>query len=299
MIKDKRILVIDDERNVLLTFRAVFKGEYEIFVAETPEEALKILSNNEIQIVICDLNLGPNQINGVEFFSNIRVLFPMPKRVLYSSNEDHKAVIEAINRGKIHQYVSKPWSEFQIRLAIENCLQLYYSKKDFKQKTKKVFVSHSSKDFKIVTGFVDNVLKLGLNLKDEDIFCTSIDEMGIKTGVDFREQIKEQLINCRVVIQLITANYKASEVCLNEMGAAWVLNNHVIPFILEPVSFRNIGFIHSTTQTAKLNDGDRIIKFVEDYRRELSDNEINFSSLLRHVNNFSAIVKSELNLSED
>jgi hypothetical protein len=64
------------------------------------------------------------------------------------------------------------------------------------------------------------------------------------------------------VIQIITSNYKESEICLNEMGAAWVLNNTVIPFILSPITYTSVGFIHSPNQLLRLNDENDLLEFI-------------------------------------
>ena len=128
----------------------------------------------------------------------------------------------------------------------------------------KIFVSHSSLDDILVRSFVNNILILGNKLNEEGIFCTSIEGMGIESGADFREKIKSQLEQANLVIQLITENYKNSEVCLNEMGAAWVLNAKVIPFILEPINYSNVGFIHNPSQMLKINKKNDLLKLSTD-----------------------------------
>ena len=74
------------------------------------------------------------------------------------------------------------------------------------------------KDEGLVGVFVDRILLLGIGLRNEDTFCTSIEGMGIKSGEDFRNIIKEKLQAAQMIIQIITENYKRSEVCLNEIS---------------------------------------------------------------------------------
>lgn len=59
--------------------------------------------------------------------------------------------------------------------------------------TKRIFISHSSKDKNIMDKFTDSILQLGIGLSHEDIFCTSIEEMGIKNGEDIRRHIRENI----------------------------------------------------------------------------------------------------------
>lgn len=150
----------------------------------------------------------------------------------------------------------------------------------------KIFISHSSKDEPVVTAFIDKILNGGLGIKREDIFYTSGKDTGPKSGDDFRKAIKDKLIGAVAVIQIISRNYKESEVCLNEMGAAWVLSNKVIPFILEPIHYDNVGFIHNTTQLLKLNDAEDLYKFQDDHPDLYEDRRINQTNYHRQVNEF-------------
>ena len=58
---------------------------------------------------------------------------------------------------------------------------------------KKIFISHSSKDKDVMEKFIDYILQLGIGLNPEDIFCTSIEEMGIKNGEDIRRHIRDNV----------------------------------------------------------------------------------------------------------
>lgn len=158
----------------------------------------------------------------------------------------------------------------------------------------KIFVSHSSKDEGLVRDFVDRILLLGLNMQNEDIFCTSIEGMDIKSGEDFRNKIKQQLKESEIIIQLITENYKQSEVCLNEMGAAWVLNAKVIPFIVEPIRYDNVGFIHNTTQLLKLNTKKDLLKFKDDHKGFFNSSDFNISRYDQQIDEFLKIFQSKV-----
>ncbi len=149
-----------------------------------------------------------------------------------------------------------------------------------------IFISHSSKDEWIVTPFIDKILNLGMGIPRSKIFYTSNEDTGIKSGQDFRKAIQKKLLSAKAVIQIITDNYKHSEVCLNEMGAAWMLSTNVIPFILPPVSFQNIGFIHTTTQLLKLNNDKDLYKFLDDSKELRPASNFNVSNYNRQVTDF-------------
>lgn len=151
----------------------------------------------------------------------------------------------------------------------------------------KIFISHSVKDADIVTEFTEGILQIGLSVNvSEQVFNISIEDAGIKTGEDFKERIKKELNTAKAVIQIITENYKKSEACLNEMGAAWILNIPVIPFILEPISYNTVGFIHNTNQQLQLNSKSNIKTFIAQYKGSLFSPSYDDSKLDRRIELF-------------
>ena len=119
---------------------------------------------------------------------------------------------------------------------------------------KKIFISHSSKDKDVIEKFTDYILQLGIGLSHEDIFCTSIEEMGIKNGEDIRRHIRENVRSADFSFLMISKNYKASEICLNEMGAVWAMDNRVRYYILPDVDFKEIGWLCDAYKADKLAD---------------------------------------------
>lgn len=117
-----------------------------------------------------------------------------------------------------------------------------------------IFISHSSKDKFIVESFVDLILDNGLTVDPTNIFCTSLDGMKIESGEDWRNYIQDRLKNAKITFLIITPNYKESEICLNEMGASWVLSSKVIPLIVEPIDYESVGVLMNVKQIEKLID---------------------------------------------
>jgi len=138
----------------------------------------------------------------------------------------------------------------------------------------KIFISYSSKNQDILKSFVDRILKLGLNISPNDINCTGIESSKPKTGEDFKLWIKENIKSADIIIQLISIDYKASEVCLNEMGASWISNAKVYPLLVGEVNFDNIGFVHNSNQLLRLDSKVDIDKFVDDISEFLKIKDI-------------------------
>ncbi|HEY0056767.1 MAG TPA: hybrid sensor histidine kinase/response regulator [Pedobacter sp.] len=119
-----KILYIDDELNNLVGFKASFRLDYNVLVAENTADALDILTkHSDIRIIFCDQRM-PDK-TGVEFFEEIRNWFPHPIRILITGYTDVEAVISAINRGHVFRYVKKPWADADIISAIDEGYKFY------------------------------------------------------------------------------------------------------------------------------------------------------------------------------
>ena len=93
------ILYLDDEEHNLNAFKASFRRNYKIYIVKNVVDALSILSNNNIHIIIADQKMPV--ISGVQFFENIRESYPNPVRILLTGYADIDAVIDAINKGQV------------------------------------------------------------------------------------------------------------------------------------------------------------------------------------------------------
>lgn len=107
----------------------------------------------------------------------------------------------------------------------------------------KIFISHSSQDSQIIDEFVDNILKLSLHLTSKDIAFTSREDMGVPPGGNIDEYLRDNIEKAQIVFLMISENFKKSEVCLNEMGAAWAYGKIKIPILLPNTPFSQLGWL--------------------------------------------------------
>lgn len=135
----------------------------------------------------------------------------------------------------------------------------------------KVFISHSSEDKELVDDFVDKVLRLSCGLNTTDIIYTSRQTTGVNLGDSIPEYIKTNLQTCSLVLFMISPNYKQSEVCLNEMGAAWALNKKTISILLPGVSFKSLGWLTSLDKAIKIDDSEGLDKLASTLCRKNLD----------------------------
>lgn len=119
-----KLLYIDDEAHNLIGFKASLRLNYEVFTATDMERAYEILQQHpDMRIVFCDQRM-PGK-TGVEFFEEMRGIYPLPMRVLITGYADVESVIEAINRGHIFRYIKKPWTNSDLLSAIEEGNKFY------------------------------------------------------------------------------------------------------------------------------------------------------------------------------
>lgn len=190
-----------------------------------------------------------------------------------------------INRNTVQQFSYGPvvvkdfinaYAFGDIRTTIK-ILDVLYPPKT--QNTFKFFISHSSDDEVIVNGFIEKILKLGCGFKRKEIFCT-LDHTAIRTGDDFRNEIVENMKKCDYILCFISDNYRQSEVCQNELGAAWTFGDkRILPFKFPNVSFKEIGFLNVVKQAADITDKSKI--------DELYDELCNYYDLQLDWRNFN------------
>jgi hypothetical protein len=148
--------------------------------------------------------------------------------------------------------------------AIDELVNYIIYKERPANSNRKFFISHSTEDEVIIKGFVEKILMLGCGFKRKEIFCT-LDHTAIRTGDDFRNVIIENMKNCDYILCLISANYRKSEVCQNEMGAAWCMEEkRVLPFKFPNVEFGETGFLNVVKQVADITDKSKLDELYED-----------------------------------
>lgn len=134
MDKKVKILFVDDEENVLTAVRRVFMDtDYTILTALSGKEALKILEENDVQVIVSDYRMPG--MNGVEFLKEVRRQWDHIVRIILSGYADLQALIEAINEGHIYKFISKPWNDDELKITVTNALERYSLIKENKELT--------------------------------------------------------------------------------------------------------------------------------------------------------------------
>jgi len=124
------VLYVDDEQDNLFSFMATFRLKFKVLTAPNGEEALKHLENKLIHVVISDQRMP--EMTGVELFEKIQEKYPDPIRVLLTGYADMNAVVDAVNKGKIFHYLTKPWNEEELTMTIERAYSAWQDKQALK-----------------------------------------------------------------------------------------------------------------------------------------------------------------------
>lgn len=116
------ILFVDDEANILSSLKRLFRPHgYRIFTAESGALGLEILEREKIDLVVSDMRMP--EMNGAQFLEKVRERWPDTVRILLTGYAEIGATIDAINKGQIYRYVSKPWEDNDITLIVKHALR--------------------------------------------------------------------------------------------------------------------------------------------------------------------------------
>ena len=139
------VLYIDDEPHNLLSFKASFRRIFNVYTAESAEEGRKILDQAEIHVILSDQRMPGT--TGIEFFESILESHPAPIRILITGYTDINAVIDAINRGQVYKYLTKPWNDADIRIFVDKAYEVYMLRKQNMELTDKLLDANDKLEF--------------------------------------------------------------------------------------------------------------------------------------------------------
>jgi response regulator RpfG family c-di-GMP phosphodiesterase len=118
------LLCVDDEENILHALRRVFRKEpYEIVTTVSAKEGLTIVESQPVALVISDHRMP--EMEGTEFLTGVLERKPDTMRIMLTGYADMKAAVEAINRCQVYRYISKPWSDDDLRITVREALRHY------------------------------------------------------------------------------------------------------------------------------------------------------------------------------
>lgn len=140
-------------------------------------------------------------------------------------------------------------------------------------KSTKIFISHKTED----KPFVEELVKLIesiIGIDSSKIFCSSIGGYDIKPGKEILSELKRQFDEYNILFIVVhSPRYYKSPVCLNEMGAAWVLGSNFFSFLTPDCKYNMLnGVIDGRYMSIKVNDSmDTVVSKLNSFKEYLLD----------------------------
>ncbi len=118
------LLFVDDERNVLSALeRSFMDSGMRVNTAGDAFEAIEILRSRDISVIVSD-NLMPG-MTGIEFLRKAKGISPDSVRIMMTAHADVRSAIDAINKGEVYRFITKPWAEDELREIICSAARKY------------------------------------------------------------------------------------------------------------------------------------------------------------------------------
>jgi response regulator RpfG family c-di-GMP phosphodiesterase len=118
------VLCVDDEVNILHSIKRLLRKEgYRLLTASSGVEALKILEENNVHLVLSDQRMP--QMSGTEFLAEVKEKYPDVIRIILTGYTEVDSITESINKGNIYKFFLKPWNDQNLKLEIGKALEQY------------------------------------------------------------------------------------------------------------------------------------------------------------------------------
>lgn len=124
LTQEHTLLLVDDEKAITRALNRLFRKQgYRIMTAESGAEGLEKLhqSDHPVSMIISDQRMP--EMNGAQFLEKAKEIYPEAIRYLLTGYSDLEAVIQAINEGEIHRYLTKPWNDEDLVLQVRQSLE--------------------------------------------------------------------------------------------------------------------------------------------------------------------------------
>jgi len=117
------LLLVDDEENILSALHRLLRRDgYRILKATGAAQAFELLATNQVQVILSDQRMP--EMSGTEFLSQVKQIYPETVRMVLSGYSDLSTITEGINRGAIYKFLTKPWSDDELRVQVRDAFRI-------------------------------------------------------------------------------------------------------------------------------------------------------------------------------
>jgi len=119
-----KILFVDDETNVLNALKRQFRKTYDVSLASSGAEGLKMLvEKGPFSVIISDMQMP--EMNGVQFLQAAQKVSPDSVRLMLTGNADQQTAVDAVNHGSVFSFYTKPCTPEVLNVAIQKAIKQY------------------------------------------------------------------------------------------------------------------------------------------------------------------------------
>ena len=200
-----RLLLVDDEPNVLRALQRVFRQEnYEIVTASGAQEALALMRRESFHLIISD-HMMPG-MNGAELLKQVKTIRPEVIRIMLTGHADTNAVMGAINEGAVYKFILKPWNDDDLRVTVALALEQY----DLIQKNRALQQENAQKSREISA-----LAKLTVSNRSQ--LAIMLNKKNLLNSQQVQELYRQQQLKKEPLIKLLLERDWVSEKTIHEI----------------------------------------------------------------------------------
>jgi len=126
--KKHTILFVDDEPDIVATLYRYFRRDYRCLKATSGEEAIEILNNESIDLLLCDQRMP--EVTGDQVLAHAYQVQPDNIRMLLTGYADFESLVKSVNSGHMYRYIAKPWDIEDLKITLKQALETLQLKRD-------------------------------------------------------------------------------------------------------------------------------------------------------------------------
>jgi diguanylate cyclase (GGDEF)-like protein len=139
------ILYVDDEPMNLEAFERALHGAPfvdRILTTTSPNEALRLLDEHDVAVIVTDQRMP--EMSGTELLTRVLARHPEPVRIILTAFTEVQEIIDAVNRGHIYYFVTKPWRPDELRLILQRAVEHHQAMRDLAEKNVELRSAYTS-----------------------------------------------------------------------------------------------------------------------------------------------------------
>ncbi len=301
--KGAKVLLVDDEVNVLNAYRRNLRLDYEIFVAQGGEQGLSMLKNHgPFAVVVSDFKMPG--IDGVTFLKKVKEISKDTVRIMLTGFADLNITMDAVNEGHIFRFLTKPCPVEKLKKTIDEGIRQYELvrvEKELLNKTLRGSVKALIDILSVVNPLVFNLssrlskysVKIAKRLQRNNLWEIEIAALVSQIGlVSVPNDIIEKKLHGFEISESESEMFYSHP----KLGAKLLRNIPRLDYVAESVYYQYVDYKHSLSEYKKSGTeipfAGRILKTLNDFF-ELNAKEYNESIALREMEKYVGVKYDE------